>query len=69
MLNAPRQNVGDDKRSLYNTVFWMADREGNLPHWLVGSDQMRVVSVPMPSHPDRKLLTRDASRPARHASR
>ncbi|GAB08569.1 putative Clp family protein [Gordonia araii NBRC 100433] len=59
MLGAPRNSVDGPHRSpLYNSVFWLLDREGDLPHWLVGSDLMRVVSVPMPSHGDRRRRIR-----------
>ncbi|GAA4758279.1 AAA family ATPase [Gordonia alkaliphila] len=58
MNTAPRRRVAGHQQGLYNTVFWMLDREGDLPHWLVAGDQMRVISVPMPSHTDRHLHTR-----------
>ncbi|WP_019931275.1 AAA family ATPase [Nocardia sp. BMG111209] len=48
MATAPRVAVpGPHRTSLYNTVFWLLDREGDLPHWLIG-EYTRVVSIPMP---------------------
>ena len=34
---------------LYNSVFWLVDRELDLPHWLAAIEAVRVVSVPLPS--------------------
>lgn len=49
MVTAPRIAVpGPHRTSLYNTVFWLLDREGDLPHWLIGGELARVVSIPIP---------------------
>ena len=54
LVSAPLRNVpGPHRTQLYNTVFWLIDNEGDLPRWLVGSDLMRVVSIPMPTFGDR----------------
>lgn len=58
LTHAPQRRVPGHVQELCNTVFWLLDREGDLPYWLVGSDQMRVISLPMPSHSDRRVLTR-----------
>ncbi|WP_240199000.1 MULTISPECIES: AAA family ATPase [Gordonia] len=34
----------------------MIDRESDLPHWIVGSDLVRVISIPLPSLGDRRHL-------------
>lgn len=48
MVTAPRVVVpGPHRTSLYNTVFWLLDREGDLPYWMTG-ESARVVSIPMP---------------------
>ncbi len=36
----------------------MVDREGDLPHWIVGNDLVRVISIPLPSLGDRRNLIR-----------
>lgn len=40
---------GPHRAQLYNAVFWLLDREGDLPHWLGSSQLTRVVSVPEPA--------------------
>lgn len=46
---ATAQSSGDRKVALYNPVLWLVDREGDLPHWLTATEEMRVVSIPIPS--------------------
>ncbi|GAC50398.1 AAA family ATPase [Gordonia aichiensis] len=59
LLTAVRHRVaGSHRTPLYNTVFWMVDREGDLPHWIVGNDLVRVISIPLPSLGDRRNLIR-----------
>lgn len=59
LLTAPRRRVdGPHRTPLYNTIFWMVDREGDLPHWIVGSDLVRVISIPLPTLGDRRNLIR-----------
>lgn len=36
------------RQGLFNPVIWMVDREQDLPHWLIGSDRVRLVRVPGP---------------------
>ncbi|OBA31141.1 MULTISPECIES: AAA family ATPase [Gordonia] len=50
--------VGSHRTPLYNAIIWMVDREGDLPHWIVGSDLVRVISIPLPSLGDRRNLIR-----------
>jgi ATP-dependent Clp protease ATP-binding subunit ClpA len=40
---------GDVRRGLFNVVIWVVDREGDLPHWLVSADGVRVISIPIPT--------------------
>lgn len=59
LLTAVRHRVtGSHRTPLYNTIFWMIDREGDLPHWIVGNDLVRVISIPLPSLGDRRNLIR-----------
>ena len=47
---APRRRLPHDiRRGLFNVVIWVVDREGDLPHWLVSADGVRVISVPIPT--------------------
>lgn len=40
---------------LYNPVFWLADREGDLPAWLTSvNDQIRSIGLPTPDRGDRQ---------------
>lgn len=41
---------------LYNTVFWLIDQENDLPSWLVGTDAVRVVSIPGPTFGNRRVV-------------
>ncbi|KAF0845280.1 AAA family ATPase [Nocardia caishijiensis] len=57
MLTAKRVEVpGPHRTALYNTVFWLLDREGDLPHWLIGGELARVVSIPAPGLRQRLTL-------------
>lgn len=59
LLTAPVRKVDGRHRAwLYNTVIWLLDREGDLPHWLAGSELARVVSVPQPTMEHRLALAR-----------
>ncbi|MFG1770722.1 AAA family ATPase [Nocardia salmonicida] len=59
MVTAPRVKVpGPHRTTLYNTVIWLLDRESDLPHWLIGGELARVVSVPTPGLGERLRLTR-----------
>lgn len=35
--------------ALFNSVFWLVDRELDLPHWLASIEAVRVVSLPIPT--------------------
>ncbi|MGW4242469.1 AAA family ATPase [Nocardia sp. NPDC004722] len=57
MAAAPRRKVaGPHVTSLYNTVFWLLDRENDLPHWMVGGQLARVVSIPAPGLAQRRAV-------------
>ncbi|MEU6582490.1 AAA family ATPase [Nocardia sp. NPDC046763] len=57
MATAPRRNVpGPHRTWLYNTVFWLLDQENDLPHWMVGGQLARVVSIPAPGMSQRRAL-------------
>ena len=49
LLAIPRRVLArDSRRGLFNTVVWVVDRESDLPHWLLGADGLRVISLPAP---------------------
>ncbi|MFD6397551.1 AAA family ATPase [Nocardia sp. NPDC060249] len=57
MVTAKRVDVpGPHRTALYNTVIWLLDREGDLPHWLTGGELARVVSIPAPGLRQRLTL-------------
>ncbi|WP_431240984.1 AAA family ATPase (plasmid) [Mycolicibacterium aichiense] len=59
MLTAEAHNVeGRHRAPLYNTVIWLLDREGDVPHWLASSELVRVISVPQPTMEHRRVLAR-----------
>ncbi len=48
---------GTPRRPFFNTVVWIADREGDLPDWLlVGNPRIRHVPVAKPDHGARRQL-------------
>lgn len=50
LMNTARRHpvAGPHRTQLYNTVFWLVDQENDLPHWLIGAEAARVVSIPAP---------------------
>ena len=58
MTTAPRVRVpGPHRALLYNTVIWLLDRGNDLPHWFIGGQTARVVSIPEPEMSQRIALT------------
>lgn len=57
---ATARAIGDDSRQLHNPVFWVIDRESDLPHWLVADNAsvIRTVVVPPPGREQRAVLSR-----------
>ncbi len=50
--------VGDPPRAFYNTVVWVADKEGDLPDWLiVENPKIRSIPVSKPDHNVRRVFT------------
>jgi ATP-dependent Clp protease ATP-binding subunit ClpA len=45
--------VGDPPRALYNTVVWVADKEGDLPDWLI-VENPKIRSIPV-NKPDNNI--------------
>src|SRR5262245_6984248 len=42
---------GTSARPFFNTVFWIADKEGDLPDWmLVGNPRLRHIPIARPDH-------------------
>ena len=44
-----RRTAGPRIAPLYNSIFWLVDRELDLPHWLSSIESVRVVSLPVPT--------------------
>jgi hypothetical protein len=56
----PRHHLAEDTRQgLYNAVLWLVPSEAELPHWFVGADPVRLVSVPDPGREEREELITD----------
>ena len=57
LVTAKRVKVaGPHRTPLYNTVVWLLDRESDLPHWLIGGELARVVSIPAPGMSQRTIM-------------
>ena len=53
---APRP-VGTEGRPFFNPIFWIVEKEGDLPDWLVlGNPRIRHIPIPRPDHVVRKLI-------------
>jgi energy-coupling factor transporter ATP-binding protein EcfA2 len=49
--------VGPEGRPFFNPIFWIVEKEGDLPDWLVlGNPRLRQIPVPRPDHTVRKLI-------------
>jgi hypothetical protein len=52
------QPVGRDQMPLFNPLLWIADKEGDLPPWLVvNNPRLRSITVPPPDRASRRQLT------------
>ena len=66
---------GSPPRPFFNTVFWVAEKEGDLPDWLlVGNPRIRHVPIARPEHRTRRVVARslikgmpEAAKAAPHA--
>ena len=57
---ARQRPVGRPPRAFMNSVFWIAEKEGDLPDWLlVDNPRIRHVPVPKPDHRFRRALAAD----------
>lgn len=51
------QPVGPDQMPLFNPLLWIADKEGDLPPWLVvNNPRLRSITVPPPDRASRRQL-------------
>ena len=51
------QPVGPDRTPLFNPLLWIADKEGDLPPWLVvNNPRLRSITVPPPDRTSRRHL-------------
>jgi hypothetical protein len=49
--------VGPDRQPCFNTLLWIADKEGDLPDWfLIGNPRIRHIPVARPDHQARRSL-------------
>lgn len=49
--------IGKEARPYFNTVFWIVDKEGDLPDWLtVRNPRIRHIPVPVPDHRVRRMI-------------
>jgi energy-coupling factor transporter ATP-binding protein EcfA2 len=49
--------AGNPPQPYFNTIFWIVDKEGDLPDWLlIGNHRVRHISVPRPDHRARRVL-------------
>jgi energy-coupling factor transporter ATP-binding protein EcfA2 len=54
---ARSQPVGADQTPLFNPLIWIADKEGDLPPWLVvNNPRLRSITVPPPDRASRREL-------------
>jgi hypothetical protein len=59
--------IGPDRKAMYPTVFWLVDKEGDLPDWLVvGNPRLRHIPV---ARPEPHRATGVGSRSAASAGR
>lgn len=57
-MASPRP-AGEQRRSFFNTVIWIVDKEGDLPDWLlIGNPRIRHVPVSKPDSASRRALSR-----------
>lgn len=60
-LNA--RPFGPEGRPFFNNVFWIVEKEGDLPDWfVVGNPRMRHIPVPRPDHTVRRMIATSLSR-------
>ena len=61
---ASARPVGDPPKRFWNTVIWIAEKEGDLPDWfLVGNPRIRHIPVAKPDSRTRRLLAPSLLRP------
>lgn len=60
---------GPDGRPFFNPVFWVVEKEGDLPDWfVVGNPRLRHIPVPRPDHTVRRVIAAMLSRTLPEAS-
>lgn len=53
---APRP-VGAEGKPFFNPVFWIVEKEGDLPDWfVVGNPRLRQIPIPRPDHTVRRVI-------------
>jgi energy-coupling factor transporter ATP-binding protein EcfA2 len=61
--------VGPEGRPFFNPVFWVVEKEGDLPDWfVVGNPRLRHIPVPRPDHTVRRVIAAMLSRTLPEAS-
>jgi hypothetical protein len=58
-LEVESRPCGDQARTLFNPIIWIADRDGDLPSWFVlGNPRLRSISVPAPDRSARQIVAK-----------
>ncbi len=57
-----RTRTARRRTKLFNPVVWLVDRELDLPHWLAATDQVAVVSIPVPTLDTRRAAAERLAR-------
>lgn len=48
---------GSPSKPFFNTIFWIVEKEGDMPAWLtVDNSKVRHISIPNPDHQTRRIL-------------
>src|SRR5580765_703035 len=62
--------VGADARPFFNPVFWIIEKEGDLPDWfVVGNPRLRHIPVPQPDHAIRRSVAETLGRSLNDATK
>lgn len=62
--------VGVDARPFFNPIFWIIEKEGDLPDWfVVGNPRLRHIPVPQPDHTVRRSVAETLGRSLHDAAK
>lgn len=58
-LDVEPRPCGEQAKTLFNPILWIADREGDLPAWFVlGNPRLRSIIVPVPDRTTRQIVAK-----------